>query len=550
MLHFWMPAKIACTVRQAFRVRLISGERMMDGSSIATLADITRFHAAQRGEDVALKYVNDGRSWTYSELDAEANRVANALLAEGLVAQDRIAYLDKNTPEYFIYLFGGAKINAVSVAVNWRLAPPEMEYILNHSEAKILIVGEEFLPALAEMKLTTITKTVVIGDPGDSGLQTYDQWLAGSDATDPNCDVSADDTCYQLYTSGTTGLPKGVELTHANFMHCLSDSLDIAGLDGDSVNLVCMPLFHISGSGWGVIGIYNGARSILLRDVDLELILDVIPLEKVTHTIFVPAVLQFLLSLPRTRQTDFASLHSIVYGASPITEAVLVDAMKTFGCDFLQAYGLTETTGAITVLPPEDHDPGGPRAHLLRSCGKAIANHRIRVVDPESQEDVTDGEVGEIWVAGPQNMRGYWRNADATAASFVNEWFRTGDAGFLKDSYLYIHDRVKDMIISGGENIYPAEIENVLMQHPQIADAAVIGVPSERWGETVKAIVTKVDDDLTEQAVIEYCRKNLASFKCPTSVDWIAELPRNPSGKILKVELRKPYWEGHARQVS
>ena len=391
---------------------------------------------------------------------------------------------------------------------------------------------------------------IVIGDPGAHDYPTFEQWVAGHEANDPQQPVDASDACYQLYTSGTTGLPKGVELTHANFVHCLSESLDVTGMSGSSVNLVCMPLFHISGSGWGVVGIFHGARSILLRDVDLQQILEVIPTERVTHTIFVPAVLQFLLSVPETRKTDFSSLESITYGASPITEAVLVDAMETFACNFVQAYGLTETTGAITTLAPEDHDPGGPRAHLLRSCGKAIRNHLVRVVDPESGEDMGEGEVGEIWVQGPQTMKGYWRNPEATASSFSAGWFHTGDAGYLKDGYLYIHDRVKDMIISGGENIYPAEIENVLMQHPQIADAAVIGVPSERWGETVKAIVTRSDEALTEQAVIEHCRKHLAGYKCPTSVDWMAEIPRNPSGKILKVELRKPYWAGRERQVS
>ncbi len=515
-----------------------------------TLGDLTRVHANERPEQTAMVYVNDGRSWTFATMDAEANRVAQALLAEGIEPQDRIAYLDKNTPEYFLYLFGGAKINAVSVAVNWRLAPPEMEYILNNSEARILLVGEEFLEALGKMTLTHITKIIVLGNPGDSGHQTYDQWLVGHSDDDPNLPVGGEDTCYQLYTSGTTGLPKGVELTHANFLHCLNTSLDALEMDESTVNLVCMPLFHISGSGWGVIGLFNGAQTILLRDVDLPQILAVIPEYKVTHTIFVPAVLQFLLSMPETRKVDYSSLHSITYGASPITESVLVDAMETFGCKFFQAYGLTETTGAITVLHHEDHDPGGPRANLLRSCGKVIEHHEIKIVDPESLADLADGEVGEIWVKGPQNMRGYWKNPEATASSFEGDWFRTGDAGYMHDGYLFIHDRVKDMIISGGENIYPAEIENVLMKHAGITDAAVIGVPSERWGETVKAIITRSDENLTEQDVMEFCRTQLAGYKCPTSVDWIDELPRNPSGKILKVELRKPFWEGKERLVS
>ena len=517
---------------------------------IKTLADVTRIHAQHRGEKSALFCADDGREWTYSELDFQANIVANALLAAGVTAGDRVAYLDKNSPEYFTVLFGGAKINAVSVAVNWRLAPPEIEYILNHSQAEVLIIGEEFLPIAAEMDLPLIKTVAVIGDPGSSGHPSYEQWLVGHEATDPLVPIKQDDTCYQLYTSGTTGLPKGVELTHANFMHCLTDSLAAIKMTEESVNLVCMPLFHISGSGWGVLGLYNGAQSVLLRDVDLPAILGLIPRFGISHSLFVPAVLQFLLATEGCRTTDFSSLRCIVYGASPITESVLVDAMKTFGSDFVQAYGLTETTGAITVLEAQDHDPGGPRAHLLRSCGRAVANHKIKIVDKDSGVEVPEGEVGEICVLGPQTMKCYWRNEEATNECYTDDWFHTGDAGYLADGYLYIHDRVKDMIISGGENIYPAEIENALMQHPLIADAAVIGVPSERWGETVKAIITRTNDTLDEQGVIEHCRKLLAGYKCPTSIDWMAEIPRNPSGKILKVELRKPYWDGKTRQVS
>ncbi|MEM7099965.1 MAG: long-chain-fatty-acid--CoA ligase [Pseudomonadota bacterium] len=518
--------------------------------TIQTLADITRVHRQAQGEAEALKYINDQRRWTFTQLDDDANRVAQKLVQAGIAPQDRIAYLDKNAPEYFVYLFGGAKCNAVSVAVNWRLAPAEMEYILNHSEAKILLIGEEFLGALAQMNLSNIKTIIVIGDPGESEYLSYEQWLADAQPEDPEIPVHEDDVCYQLYTSGTTGLPKGVELTHKNFMHCIGVSLNATGMDGESTNLVCMPLFHISGSGWGVVGLYFGARSILIRDVELDLILDTIPAEKVTHTIFVPAVLQFLLSHPKVRQVDFSTLQSITYGASPITEAVLVEAMEVFGSSFCQAYGLTETTGAVVVLRPSDHEPGGDRAHLLRSCGTPIDNHEVCIVDSNG-ETVADGEVGEIWIRGPQIMRGYWRNEAATHESITAEgWFKSGDAGYLIDGYLYIHDRVKDMIISGGENIYPAEIENVLMQHSGIADAAVIGVPSDRWGETVKAIVTPAQSNLSEQAVIEHCRAYLAGYKCPTSVDFMSDIPRNPSGKILKVELRKPYWQGQERQVS
>lgn len=524
--------------------------------SIETLGDIVREHGQKSPDKTALTFVEASltdthRSWTFAELDGETNRIANALLAAGVEPGQRIAYLDKNAPEYFLYLLGGAKVNAVSVAVNWRLAVPEMEYILNNSEARLLLVGEEYLPVLAQMSLESVATVVVLGDPGGTGYPTFEQWLAGQSDADVQVVVAPEDVCYQLYTSGTTGLPKGVEITHANFLHAMIASMAAQEFSPDALNIVCMPLFHISGSGWGLIGMYYGASSVMLRDVNLDLILDVIPAFGVTHALFVPAVLQFLLSLPKCRETDFSTLKNITYGASPITEAVLVEGMEVFGCDFIQVYGLTETTGGVTCLPAEDHDPGGPRAHLLRSCGKAIANHEVAIYDAETLEPVADGEVGEIWVRGPQIMRGYWKNPQATKESIRPDgWFRSGDAGFMEDGYLFIHDRVKDMIISGGENIYPAEIENVLMQHEQIADAAVIGVPSDRWGETVKAIVTRADEELTEQAVIEYCRKQLAGYKCPTSVDWMETIPRNPSGKILKVELRKPYWAGKERQVS
>jgi long-chain acyl-CoA synthetase len=519
--------------------------------SIDSLADIVRHHAAISPNNTALHYMTDGRSWTFGELDRESNRVAVRLQEAGVHAQDRVAHLDKNAPEYFTYLFGSAKLNAASVAVNWRLAPPEMEYILNNSEAKVLLIGEEFLGHLAKIRLEHVRQVIVVGDPGTTGYPSYEQWIAGAPATDPMAACTSNDTCYQLYTSGTTGLPKGVELTHENFLGCLNDGFAALGFQAHSVNLVCMPLFHIAGSGWGLVGTHQGASMILLRDVEPANILKGIETFGVTHALFVPAVLQVLLATPGIEKTDFSSLKAIVYGASPITESVLVKSLETFGCGFFQAYGLTETTGGICLLDANDHDPGGDRAYLLRSAGKPVPPNRVRIVDPETLADCADGDVGEIWVHGKQNMKGYWKNPEATAATITPDgWLRTGDAGYLKDGYVFIHDRVKDMIISGGENIYPAEIENVLMKHPRVADAAVIGVPSDRWGETPKAIVVRTGDDVSEQEIIEFCRSQLARYKCPTSVTWLDVLPRNPSGKILKTELRKPYWAGKSRLVS
>ncbi len=524
--------------------------------TIRSLGDITRHYASTRGSNVALIY-GDQR-WSYADLERESNQVAQAMLASGVSAQQRVAYLDKNSPEYFPFLFGAGKINAVTVAVNWRLAPPEMEYILANAGAKVLAVGQEFLEHVDKMTLPEGCEIVVIGGEADPERLGYADWIGTQEAVDPHIDAGWDDTCYQLYTSGTTGLPKGVELTNKNFFSMLPPACDEWQFDETAVNLVAMPLFHIAGSGWGVVGLFRGATTVLMRDVVPSEILELIPKHGVTNALLVPAVLQFLLATPGIEDTDFSSMRCMVYGASPITEEVLVGSMEAMGCDFVQAYGLTETTGGITILRAHDHDPGGPRADLLRSAGEPWGDVELRIVDPATGEHRPDGDVGEIWCRTIQNMKGYWANDAATNEAFPEGrgldgkgWFRTGDAGYLKDGYLFIHDRVKDMIVSGGENIYPAEVENALMSHPDIADAAVIGVPSEKWGETVLAIITpRPGSDPGEQEIISYSRERIAHYKCPTSVERLESIPRNPSGKILKTELRKPYWEGRERSVN
>jgi len=270
-----------------------------------------------------------------------------------------------------------------------------------------------------------------------------------------------------------------------------------------------------------------------------------------------PTVLLMLAEAPEARGVRFDPRVRVATGGSPPSPTLLA-RMDALGVDVTHLYGLTETTGAISALPSRDHDPGGPRGHLLRSAGRPWGDVGVRIVDPETGRDVPGGQVGEIWIQSVQNMRGYWKNPEATAAVFPEGrdangigWLRSGDAGYLQDGYIFMHDRVKDMILSGGENIYPAEVENVLMHHPAVADAAVIGVPSEQWGEAVKAvIVPRGGADFSEREIIDYCRERLAHYKCPSSVDRVAALPRNPSGKILKTELREPYWKGRSRRVN
>jgi long-chain acyl-CoA synthetase len=519
--------------------------------AITSISDLARVHGVERRDHVALR-VGD-RGITYGELDERTSRVANALLAEGIDPQDRVAFLDKNGPEYFDVLIGGAKVNAVDVAVNWRLAAPEVAYIVNDAQAKVLIVGEEFVPVLdvIEGDLTTVKKIVIVGS--HPRHESFDDWTARHDATDPGLQAGPDDVALQFYSSGTTGLPKGVMLTNTNLFTAMDGLSRRLLFTPDSVNLVAMPLFHIGGGGWACVGLTAGCEDVIVREVDPAALGKIIEERKVTHAFLVPAVLQFMCMLPDITSTDFSALEMIAYGASPISGQVLEDSLRVFGCGFTQLYGLTETTGAVTGLFPEDHDPTGPKAHLLRSAGKPLDGVEIRIVDAATGVDAGVDEVGEIWVRTVQNMKGYWNLDDETSKTILDDgWLRSGDAGYLDaDGYVYIHDRVKDMIVSGGENIYPAEIENVLMAHPAVADAAVIGVPSDRWGETPKAMIVRAAGaDPTEQEIIDYCRERLAKFKCPTSVDWVDALPRNPSGKILKKDLRAPYWAGRDRFVS
>jgi long-chain acyl-CoA synthetase len=316
------------------------------------------------------------------------------------------------------------------------------------------------------------------------------------------------------------------------------------------VSVAVMPMFHIAGGGWAMLSLALGCQTVLLRDVDPPRILELIARFGVTNALFVPAVIQFLLLTPGVADANFETLRAIVYGASPISDTVLCNAMDVFGCEFIQVYGLTETTGAITQLDSADHDPLG-RPGLLRSCGKPYPWVEVRIVNNEGAE-AGDGEVGELWTRSCHNMLGYWANDDATSAAIDDDgWFRTGDAGYRDaDGFLYLHDRVKDMIVSGGENIYPAEIENVLAKHPDVLDVAVIGVPDDKWGEAVKAVVVRRSAaSLSEQALITFAREQLAGYKLPKSIDFTDELPRNPSGKLLKREIRAPYWEGADRQI-
>ncbi len=348
----------------------------------------------------------------------------------------------------------------------------------------------------------------------------------------------------QLYTSGTTGLPKGVMLTNGNCSG-LMDVAEAWDVDETSVSLVAMPLFHIGGSGWANVALARGGTDVLVPMVDPAGLIDTIEQSQITNAFLVPAVLQMMCAVPGAENRDYSSLRSIAYGASPITTAALTRTLEVFRAPLFQVYGLTETTGAITELSATDHDPGGPRQHLLRSAGRPYPWVELKAVDPATGEQCDPGEVGEIWTRSRQNSPGYWSKPDDTAAAFdADGWLHTGDAGYLDaDGFVFLTDRIKDMIVTGAENVYPIEVESALSEHPEVADVAVIGVPDERWGETVKAVVVRrPGSGLSEEELLAWAKDHLAGFKRPRSVDFVEELPRNPSGKLLKRVLRAPYW--------
>ena len=514
---------------------------------IAGLADIVRIHAARQPAAAAVVY--EGRTTTYGALDSAASQVANALIAEGVRPQARVAHLDKSSDLFFELMFGVAKANAVMVSVNWRLAPPEVLHIVNDAEAEILFVGEEYFTLIEGIRgqLKTIRKIMALGGR-HLAWESFPDWRDRQLATDPMIPVTPTDTAVQFYTSGTTGLPKGAELINSNFAFMIPVWTAEWGLQSGVSSLVCRPMFHIGGAGWGIAGLFAGATNHVVREFVPAQILDAIQRERLQVLLLVPAMILFLVQAPQIRETDLSSLRLIVYGAAPIPAELLKQAMAIFPCGFQQVYGLTETTGAITLLPPEDHDPED--AKKLLSCGYAQRGTRLRIVG-EDGKDMPTGEVGEIVVSSPQVMGSYWKLPEATRRA-IQEWFFTGDAGYIDErGYLYIYDRVKDMTVSGGENIYPAEVESALFGHPAVADVAVIGVPDERWGEAVKAVVVrKPGADVTPGELIGWARERVAGYKLPKSVDFVEALPRNPTGKILKRKLRKTYWGSRRRQVN
>ena len=500
---------------------------------VTILADL----AGRRPDHPAL--VGAARTVTYAELWERGNRMAHAVSDAGVDEGGRVAYLDLNNPEFFEISLGANKVGAAIVPLNFRLAPVELGQIVQDSGAPVLVVGPAFESALETLLevATCVERVVRVGAD-------YESWLAAASAEDPGREPRSDDVVLQLYTSGTTGLPKGVMITNES-CSALMDVANSWSVDQTSVSLVAMPLFHIGGSGWANVALARGGTDVLVPVPDPAVILDTIEQSRITNAFLVPAFLQMMCAVPGAAERDYSSMRSIAYGASPITSAALRASLETFRVPLFQVYGLTETTGAITELASSDHDPDGPRAHLMRSAGKPYPWVQIKAVDPVTGSDCAADQVGEIWIHSVQNALGYWNKPEDTAATFDDAgWVHTGDAGYVDaEGYLFLTDRIKDMVVSGGENIYPVEVENVLSTHPAVGDVAVIGVPHEKWGETVKAFVVRREGaEVTEAELVDFTEGKIAGFKRPRSVDFVEELPRNPTGKLLKRVLREPYW--------
>ena len=513
--------------------------------SFVTFDEIVNFWAGKRPDGPAFE--QQGRVTTYREVDDLTRRLITLMKDRGIARGDRVAWLGKNADTYFLLYLAAARMGAVMVPIGWRLAPREIAYILTDTGAKLLFCGEEFVDTAEKIAAEIPASPQVI--------EAETARRAAAELPHARYDPPArDEAVLQLYTSGTTGNPKGAVLSNGNLLG-LRNPGNEADLPwnffepGDCM-LIAMPCAHIGGTGLMNIAIANGIRSEVQAEFTPVGVLEAIE-NGATHMFIVPAALQMVVQHPRAAETDFSHLKYMMYGAAPMPLELLKQAVKTMpNAGFLQAYGMTETSGTISILPPDDHELEGNER--MRSAGKAVPGVEIEVRGPDNVE-VPRGEIGEVCIRSPSNTAGYWKLPDATARTIDPDgWLHTGDAGIMDaGGYIYIQDRIKDMIISGGENVYPAEVENAIFGHPAVAEVAVIGVPSEKWGEEVKAcVVCKPGAQFDPGELIAYTRERIAAFKCPKSIDVIPEMPRNASGKILRRELRAPYWEGQERQVS
>lgn len=517
---------------------------------VRTLGEFIEYHARHDPDRRAL--VSDGRTISFAEYDAAANRIAHAILAQGVGpaerAGDRVGFLGLNSADFYFALIGTAKTRAAFIPFNWRLSALELGQLVQDSGARMVFV-ERGLADLWEAAL------------GHAGIQVSTIWFDASDtleaqfaacpATRPDLHISEEDTAIQLYTSGTTGVPKGVMLSHGGFNRMrLCEHLEPAydWRDGD-IFINPLPNFHLLSIGIAFQCLYNGVAISIVRQFDPGLVCQTIQRDRPTLLTLTPTMIQMLLDHPSAETTDFSSIRLTLYAGSAISLGLIKRAIVRMPGKFMQFYGATEAGGAFSILRPEEHDL--ENEGKLQSCGRPLPLIEFRIVDAEGN-DVPEGEPGELIARSPAITSGYWNQPEATGKVLEHGWYRTGDVARRDaEGLYYIVDRVKDMIVSGGENIYSAEVENALSTHPEVAQVAVIGIPDARWGEAVMACVIRREGSaIASTALIAHARTILAAYKVPKRIEFMESFPLVPSGKVSKKDLRAPYWAGEDRSVA
>jgi len=496
--------------------------------------------------------VFEGNTWSFAQFNERANRLANAFRDSGLKKGDRIGMLHVNCPPYVEAYFAAAKIGAIFVPLNFRAKSDELAYMIGNAKPNTLLVGARYFDMIKEMRpeLPSV-KVCICVDARQQGDPFYEDLIDSSSSDEVSADIDDEDVTILMYTAGTTGRPKGVPLRHSDFVSYMLENVEPADPEIEERNLLTVPLYHVAGMQAMLGAVYGGRTLILMRQFEAKEWLQTVQKEQATRAMLVPTMLKWVIEDPDFHEYDLSSLSVITYGAAPMPLHVIRKAIAEMpGVRFINAFGQTETASTITVLGPEDHVIEGTEAEkekklkrLTSSIGRPLADVEVKIVDEEGTV-LPAGEVGEIYAKGPRIMKGYWGDEDKSAQVITADgWLRTSDKGWMdEDGYIYLAGRSDDMIIRGGENISPEEVENALHSHPKIDEVAVIGIPDPDWGQEPRAIVVlKKNENAGEDEIMAYCRSRLAGFKRPRSIVFIDSLPRNPMGKILKKELREKY---------